>query len=305
MASIKRQRPEEGEASAPAPVFPTPRFPRPQPHPAMTGRSFESLPSEVGIAQYQAPQIGSQPFSVSQPSLPRAQSAAAHHHPHAHLLLTPSFQSAQAQASTQPAPQQQFQRLKLKFEDALSYLHQVELQFGNQPQVYNDFLDIMKEFKSQRHPDIIMGSNTFLPPGYKIEVIPNEPIQVITMSSVLSKQQLPLQQLQTSSAPASQPTQPVQQVSASGGTGSVGVATGGGVSMAQMGYNALSVAATQAILHPQPAQQLIEFNHAINYVNKIKNRFQARPETYKAFLEILHTYQKEQRTWRDVININN
>ena len=24
------------------------------------------------------------------------------------------------------------------------------MQFGNQPQVYNDFLDIMKEFKSQR-----------------------------------------------------------------------------------------------------------------------------------------------------------
>lgn len=35
-------------------------------------------------------------------------------------------------------------------EDALSYLDQVKLQFGNQPQVYNDFLDIMKEFKSQR-----------------------------------------------------------------------------------------------------------------------------------------------------------
>ena len=43
---------------------------------------------------------------------------------------------------------------KFKFyvqvEDALSYLDQVKLQFGNQPQVYNDFLDIMKEFKSQR-----------------------------------------------------------------------------------------------------------------------------------------------------------
>lgn len=38
----------------------------------------------------------------------------------------------------------------LKVEDALSYLDQVKLQFGNQPQVYNDFLDIMKEFKSQR-----------------------------------------------------------------------------------------------------------------------------------------------------------
>ena len=104
-------------------------------------------------------------------------------------------------------------------EDALSYLDKVKLQFGNHPQVYNDFLDIMKEFKSQRyfvasmyhvrmylcmyvlimfincmyvhaffssidtpgviarvsnlfkgHPDLIVGFNTFLPPGFKIEV---------------------------------------------------------------------------------------------------------------------------------------
>ena len=34
-------------------------------------------------------------------------------------------------------------------EDALSYLDQVKLQFGTQPHVYNEFLDIMKEFKSQ------------------------------------------------------------------------------------------------------------------------------------------------------------
>lgn len=40
--------------------------------------------------------------------------------------------------------------LCLQVEDALSYLDQVKLQFGSQPQVYNDFLDIMKEFKSQR-----------------------------------------------------------------------------------------------------------------------------------------------------------
>lgn len=40
--------------------------------------------------------------------------------------------------------------LYVQVEDALSYLDQVKLQFGNQPQVYNDFLDIMKEFKSQR-----------------------------------------------------------------------------------------------------------------------------------------------------------
>lgn len=45
-------------------------------------------------------------------------------------------------------PQSNFQ--KLKVEDALSYLDQVKLKFGSEPQVYNDFLDIMKEFKSQR-----------------------------------------------------------------------------------------------------------------------------------------------------------
>jgi histone deacetylase complex regulatory component SIN3 len=39
---------------------------------------------------------------------------------------------------------------KLKVEDALSYLDQVKLQFARQPDVYNQFLDIMKEFKSQR-----------------------------------------------------------------------------------------------------------------------------------------------------------
>jgi paired amphipathic helix protein Sin3a len=100
---------------------------------------------------------------------------------------------------------------RLKVEDALSYLDQVNFhkilqkstnyfneffhlkvkyKFGNQPQVYNDFLDIMKEFKSQSidtpgviqrvsnlfkgHPELIVGFNTFLPPGYKIEVQAND-----------------------------------------------------------------------------------------------------------------------------------
>lgn len=56
--------------------------------------------------------------------------------------------------------------------------------------MYNDFLDIMKEFKSQSidtpgviqrvsnlfkgHPELIVGFNTFLPPGYKIEVQAND-----------------------------------------------------------------------------------------------------------------------------------
>jgi hypothetical protein len=48
-----------------------------------------------------------------------------------------------------------------------------------------------------------------------------------------------------------------------------------------------------------PNQQPVEFNHAINYVNKIKNRFQGQPDVYKQFLEILHTYQKDQRAVKE------
>lgn len=34
-------------------------------------------------------------------------------------------------------------------QDALSYLDQVKVRFSEQPDVYNKFLDIMKDFKSQ------------------------------------------------------------------------------------------------------------------------------------------------------------
>uniref|UniRef100_A0A8C0YTQ7 Paired amphipathic helix protein Sin3a n=2 Tax=Cyprinus carpio TaxID=7962 RepID=A0A8C0YTQ7_CYPCA len=141
-------------------------------------------------------------------------------------------------------------------EDALSYLDQVKLQFGSHPQVYNDFLDIMKEFKSQSidtpgvisrvsqlfkgHPDLIMGFNTFLPPGYKIEVQTNDLVNVTT-------------------------------------PGQIHHITPHGIS------------------NNQP----VEFNHAISYVNKIKNRFQGQPNIYKSFLEILHKYQKEQRNAKE------
>lgn len=43
-----------------------------------------------------------------------------------------------------------------------------------------------------------------------------------------------------------------------------------------------------------------EFNHAIQFLNKIKIRFGDEPDTYKQFLEILQTYQKEQRQLHDV-----
>ncbi|KAK3044760.1 hypothetical protein LTS18_000434, partial [Coniosporium uncinatum] len=46
----------------------------------------------------------------------------------------------------------------------------------------------------------------------------------------------------------------------------------------------------------------VEFNHAISYVNKIKNRFATQPDIYKQFLEILQTYQRESKPIGDVYN---
>ena len=70
----------------------------------------------------------------------------------------------------------------------ISYMDLVKSKLANEPQVYDDFIEIMKEFKSQSidmpgviaqvsslfrgHPELIVGSNTFLPPGYNIEITP-------------------------------------------------------------------------------------------------------------------------------------
>jgi len=76
-------------------------------------------------------------------------------------------------------PQQQ-----LNIHDALSYLDKVKASFHDDPRVYNQFLDIMKDFKSRNidtqgvitrvtilfrdHPALVQDFNTFLPPGYQI-----------------------------------------------------------------------------------------------------------------------------------------
>lgn len=44
----------------------------------------------------------------------------------------------------------------------------------------------------------------------------------------------------------------------------------------------------------------VEFDDALSYVNKVKNRFASQPDTYKQFLDILATYQKESRSIQDV-----
>ncbi|CAF4299122.1 unnamed protein product, partial [Adineta steineri] len=192
------------------------------------------------------------------------------------------------------------------------------------------FLDIMKEFKSQSidtqevinrvstlfhgHPDLIVGFNTFLPPGYKIEVSEEHHgyIQVTHPSSrtesiaiggpsnttynlsittptttyrqtanllsqdndetdlIQQQQQLQLANNATSQAVnalISAATAP--QVPFFGTTGGLNLST---KNNKQPTTNVSS--STQATtVEKTSSGQPVEFNHAINYVNKIKNRF--------------------------------
>ena len=86
-------------------------------------------------------------------------------------------------------------RERLTTNDALSYLREVKTRFHNNRKVYDNFLEIMKQFKAQTidtagvikkvknlfygHQELILGFNTFLPKGYEIKVedLPSWPPQ--------------------------------------------------------------------------------------------------------------------------------
>ncbi|KAI5859667.1 hypothetical protein GGS23DRAFT_584614 [Durotheca rogersii] len=257
--------------------------------------------------------------------------------------------------------------------DALSYLDQVKVQFADQPDVYNKFLDIMKDFKSQTidtpgvinrvselfagHPNLIQGFNTFLPPGYRIECgAGNDPNTIrVTTPMGTTVQSITGRANQGdgahgqagSNAPFfnhrpgnwqqhSQPQHSIESPEAAfsapvtNGPNTFGPGQGPtsafdgppqqqhrGASQAQNNPGAPNVPTARNALTPTPSgpqgppsggsQQAgiekrgpVEFNHAISYVNKIKNRFQDKPEIYKQFLEILQTYQREQKPIQDV-----
>ena len=278
-----------------------------------SGAFHHQMPSQVGPLHPQ-PAVGllrpsaqplpltvaTQPVSVPQ-NVP--QTTPSHSQPHIAQLYPPWMQPAGGSAPStdsqmsQTVQQQQFQRLKV--EDALSYLDQVKLQFSGHPQVYNDFLDIMKEFKSQSidtpgvikrvsclfrgHPDLIVGFNTFLPPGYKIAVEANETISVeqpgqqamsLSMFATSLPPQIPVpaKPAHLSNPPLPDPLSALQPMTSGLQPASSGSATTG---------------------------PPVEFNHAIQYVNKIKVCYQNQPEIYKSFLDILHKYQNEQKMLKE------
>ncbi|XP_042010268.1 paired amphipathic helix protein Sin3-like 3 isoform X2 [Salvia splendens] len=93
-------------------------------------------------------------------------------------IPSPTEPSGKAQVSTARSAQ------KLQTTDALSYLKVVKEKIQDKGDLYNEFLDVMKEFKAQRidtsgvivkvkelfrgERDLILGFNAFLPKGYEI-----------------------------------------------------------------------------------------------------------------------------------------
>jgi paired amphipathic helix protein Sin3a len=98
----------------------------------------------------------------------------------------PGPPAASAPPAPQPAPPARGGMRELRVEDALLYLDDVKREFGDRPRVYNEFLAIMKNFKSQEvdtpgviarvstlfrgYNNLILGFNKFLPDGYKISL---------------------------------------------------------------------------------------------------------------------------------------
>ncbi|KAJ2986167.1 hypothetical protein NUW54_g9879 [Trametes sanguinea] len=225
-----------------------------------------------------------------------------------------------------------------------------EEQFQDKPDVYNHFLDIMKDFKSQvidtpgviervsmlfhGNPYLIQGFNTFLPPGYRIE-LNNDHSDTITVTTPMGQmtQRTTMYGVPTltrdpvatgmappySQPPFGLPPPPVLPVGIGNGSRPV-------TPIPIHGHPPPHIAAEMQGMRPPPlshspalqggqdsAVSMLnslntrqadkphngEFHHAINYLNKIKQRYHDDPETYKQFLEILQTYQKEQRHMQD------
>lgn len=113
------------------------------------------------------------------------------------------------------------------------------------------------------HPALISGFNTFLPPGYRIECSVDEQSRNIIKVTTPS--------------------------------GTTCINDSENLDLRPEEDDATTLEQQQQQQKKKKEKAPVEFNHAITYVNKIKNRFSSQPDTYKKFLEILQTYQKDQK----------
>ena len=186
------------------------------------------------------------------------------------------------------------------------------------------------------HPILIQGFNTFLPPGYRIELNTDhsDTITVTTPMGQMTQRTtmygIPTLSRETliqpgmvppySQPPFGLPPPPVLPVGIGNGSRPVtpmpmhahphapphiaqemqSIRPPHSQSPALQGGRDDAALLGSLNTHQADRPQNGEFHHAINYLSKIKNRYHDDQQTYKQFLEILQTYQKEQRHVQDV-----
>lgn len=171
-------------------------------------------------------------------------------------MIPPTSNAMMQQVPTQP---------KEKMNIAFEFLDRVKNVYHNQPEVYNQFLDIMKDFKHHRcvaHFSIIR-------------------VNCLTFSSIDT-------------------TGVIERVK---------TLFVGNPSLVE-GFNQflpppLKIHHTEPPKETKPPTEDTEHrkedvDQARSYVKKIKQRFHSQPHIYKAFLDILHTFSKEQQSTQDI-----
>ncbi|VDK65189.1 unnamed protein product [Onchocerca ochengi] len=227
-----------------------------------------------------------------------------------------SFQSNQVSEAPRESDMRGNVR-RLRVEDALCYLDQVKQQFTDTPDVYVNFLDVMKDFKSQTidtpgvikrvsrlfrgRPNLITAFNTFLPPGFDVSV---DGIKVIITEPNGRRQVINENQpeLSTSESQAAKSSSPIQSLV--GVTGDL-LSTASEASVSDLVPTAEPIATEQSgseftpkATNSQPSEvrpmdflsdriSTATYQDAVMYRNKIMARFEERPEMYHKFLEIL------------------
>ncbi|KAI0302797.1 hypothetical protein B0F90DRAFT_1627282 [Multifurca ochricompacta] len=242
-------------------------------------------------------------------------------------LLTPAISAPQSpsiekqnNAEVAPQPVSESQNgttdRQLNVTDALSYLDAVKIQFHDRPDVYNVFLDIMKDFKSQvidtpgviqrvaslfhGHPSLIQGFNTFLPVGYRIEVgsdaQSSEVITVTTPSGTM------LQSTTTPGITPSIPPPPPAPAPSAPPPESGQLSSDRPPATAPTPSSALGLSNTPKLSGGSIDTPTLD-NHerqelgpAMDYVQRIKTRFSNDPDTYKQFLEILSSHKSSENS---------
>ncbi|KAG8689002.1 Transcriptional regulatory protein sin3 [Ceratobasidium sp. 423] len=115
--------------------------------------------------------------------------------PNAKSPVPPPLSPLPADVPLPPSPK----ACSLGVKDALSYLETVKVEFQDNPDVYNHFIDIMKDFMSQvidipsviervlalfnGHITLIQAFNTFLPPGHRIDCAVERDYNLITITT--------------------------------------------------------------------------------------------------------------------------